>query len=103
MLLLVAQADDGKCEGGSEVQLSGHEWFRGALSPAMKTPQSSGEGLDEVAGEAEEITSLLGAEQEQAQVQHRSDAVKAELELGDHPEVAATAAKGPKQIGVVRL
>lgn len=71
--------------------------------PRDEHPTVVWECLDEITGEAEEVASLVRVEHEHAQLQHWSYAMKAELELGHDPEVAAAAPEGPEQIGVVRL
>ncbi len=85
------------------MQLRWHEWLWGRTEPGHEDTAVVWECLYEVTGEAEEVPSLIRAEHEQAQLQHWSDAMKTELELGDDPEVAAAAPEGPEQIGVVRL
>jgi hypothetical protein len=47
------------------------------------------------------LGTALDLPEEQAELHHRSDLVQAELELGDHAEVAAAAAERPEQIRVL--
>ena len=46
---------------------------------------------------------MVGAEEEQAELQHRTNRVEGEFEFRHHPEIATSAADGPEQIGVVRV
>ena len=99
---LVAEADDEQRERRREVQLLGHERRGRRAQPGEEHAAVVGQVSHEVAGEAEQVAALVGAEQEQAEVDERADLVERELELGDDAEVAAATADAPRTGRVAR-
>ena len=49
------------------------------------------------------VRALLGPPEEQAELHHRSQVDRLELEAGHHPEVASATAEGPEQVRVLAL
>jgi hypothetical protein len=100
---LVAEADDGEREGGGEVQVGRHEGFWWGAEAGEEGAALVGEIAHVLAGEPEQVASVLGADQEEAEVHDGPDGVKLELELGDHAEVSAAASEGPEEVAVIGL
>ena len=82
---------------------SGTNSSGGAVMNARPVPTSSGASRHEVAVEAHQVAGHRGRVEQHAAEHDRADLVQAEVEGGDHAEVAAAAAQAPEQVGVLVL
>ena len=100
---LVVESDDRQREHRREVQLRWHERCGRGAEPGEEHPTVLRQAADVVTGEAEQVGTLVRVKQEQTQMNHRTDRVQRELELGHDTEVAPTTADRPEEIRIFRL
>jgi hypothetical protein len=103
MVLFSRQAHHDQGEHGRKVQLLGNEGCGGRTEPGQEDATLVGQPLHILASEAQDIAALVGTEEEESEVNERTDLAQCELELGDDAEVAAPASDRPEEVRVVVL
>jgi hypothetical protein len=96
-----SESGDDQGIAGLVVVLFGHERGRRGVQAGDDDVQLARQRRDDLAGQAEHVGSLLEFPEQQAGLHDRPHLVQAELELGDHAEVAAAAADRPEQVGIL--
>jgi hypothetical protein len=85
------------------VQILGDDRQRRRGAEPHDRTELVGSVADEVAVEAEDLPGVGRVPEDGPDQDGRPDGVEAELERGDHAEVAATASQRPEQVGMLVL
>jgi hypothetical protein len=101
VLLRVAEPDEDQRDHRREMVLHGNErcgWRGGTHDRgADRAPESR----RDVPRSPQRLSRPVLLDGQHRELHDRAQLVEPELELGDHPEVAAPAAQGPEQVGVL--
>jgi hypothetical protein len=96
-----SESGDDQGVAGLVVVLPGYERGRRGVQAGHDDVQLPRQSRDDLPGQAQHVGSLLQSPEQQAQLHDRPHLVQAELEFGDHAEVAAAAADRPEQVRVL--